>query len=241
MALDGLRAYVQLANGLTEVTRARATAAARALIDQNGGAVAGQVRQQVATMAEELITTSRANRELIVSLVDSEVERVAARLGLVAQEQLDRMTERAERLERRVRELEIALGDRVTPAAAAAAPRVPAKRSTRARAGRPDASTAGESKAASAAADEAASSVARRVAANEATARAVAAEPAEPTAGPPAKRSAAGAAKRVPTRTPAQSPKATAGAGGDAAATARKPARKRPAKQALTDSTGTGP
>ena len=134
MALDGLRAYVQLANGLTEVTRARATAAARALIDQNGGAVAGQVRQQVATMADELVTTSRANRELIVSLVDTEVERVAARLGLSAQEQLDRMTERAERLERRVRELEIALGDRgasAAPAPPAGVPAPPAPRAKR--------------------------------------------------------------------------------------------------------------
>jgi polyhydroxyalkanoate synthesis regulator phasin len=115
MALDGLRAYMQLANGLTEVTRSRAMAAARALLDQSGGSVPGQVRQQVSTIAEELISTSRANRELIVTLVDGEVERVAARLGLVAQEQLERMTERAERLERRVRELELSLADQ-TPA-----------------------------------------------------------------------------------------------------------------------------
>ena len=34
MVLDGLRAYLQLATGLTEVTRERATAAAKALIAQ---------------------------------------------------------------------------------------------------------------------------------------------------------------------------------------------------------------
>ena len=66
MVIDALRGYVQLANGLTDVTRARALQVARQLVDQ-GGDLVGQavsaagstdVSKQVQSLAEDLLATS---------------------------------------------------------------------------------------------------------------------------------------------------------------------------------------
>jgi hypothetical protein len=95
MVVDALRAYMQLASGLTDVTRQRALAAAKQMIDQGGEVVdqmasattqasAAAVRRQAAALAEELIATSRLNRDLLVGLVRAEVERAVERLGLLS-------------------------------------------------------------------------------------------------------------------------------------------------------------
>ncbi|MGH8969252.1 MAG: phasin family protein, partial [Actinomycetes bacterium] len=69
MVLDGLRGYLQLANGLTDVTRERARAAARTLLSQGEAGVDAVVpqpmREQVGSLADDLIATSRANRDLL--------------------------------------------------------------------------------------------------------------------------------------------------------------------------------
>jgi polyhydroxyalkanoate synthesis regulator phasin len=110
MVLDGLRGYIQLASGLTDVTRERARSAAKSLLAQ-GEAGAGVVvppalRAQVGALTEDLLATSRANRALLVNLVRAEVERSVARLGLVSQQELAAATRRSQSLERRVEELE---------------------------------------------------------------------------------------------------------------------------------------
>jgi polyhydroxyalkanoate synthesis regulator phasin len=145
MVLDGLRAYVQLAGGLTDVTRQRALSAARALLEQGsgiGGAVPGQVRDQAAALADDLVATSKANRELIRGLVEAEVERVAGRLGLVSAGELEKVSKRADRLDRRVRELELELAQTSGSPASAAG--------TSSRAGAPSASTTAATNAAQA-------------------------------------------------------------------------------------------
>ena len=91
MVLDGLRGYLQLATGLTDVTRERALAAAKALAAQGeasvGVVVPESVRTQVSALADDLVATSKANRDLLVSLVRVEVERSVARLGLTPGQQ----------------------------------------------------------------------------------------------------------------------------------------------------------
>lgn len=113
MVLEGLRAYLQLANGLTEVTRKRATAAARSLVAQGEAGVEAMVppvmRAQVAIVTEDLMATSKANRDLLLGLVRVEVERTVNRLGLVSAAELEAATSRARSLDDRVRELERAL------------------------------------------------------------------------------------------------------------------------------------
>ena len=109
MVLDGLRGYLQLASGLTEVTRERALAAAKAVAAQGEasvGAVAPGVREQVTSLTDDLLAASRANRNLLIHLVRVEVERSVSRLGLVSSHEVDAANRRAKALERRVEELE---------------------------------------------------------------------------------------------------------------------------------------
>src|SRR3954453_8768423 len=100
MVREALRGYVTLANGLTEVTAGRARAAAKALAEQ-GEATAGQV----SALAEDLINTSRRNRESLVLLVRHEVEQAVKRLGLAPAGDVEELTRRVRELERTVREL----------------------------------------------------------------------------------------------------------------------------------------
>ena len=107
MALDALRGYVQLANGLTDVTRQRALQTARQLLEQGGDVVDVAVStatgvgftKQAQALAEDLIATSRTNRDLLIGLVRTEVERAVARLGLVGADELAAMTRVVERLQ----------------------------------------------------------------------------------------------------------------------------------------------
>ncbi len=122
MVIDGLKAYVQLASGLTDVTRERALAAARTLVAQGeagvGAVLPDAMRVQVANVTDDLIATSKANRDLLVGLVRAEVERSVSRMGLVSAVELNAATRRAEALGDRVQELERALRSaRSTPAA----------------------------------------------------------------------------------------------------------------------------
>ena len=108
--LDGLRGYIQLASGLTDVTRDRARAVVKSVLAQGeagvGVVVPTPVRTQVGALTDDLLATSRANRDLLLNLVRAEVERSVARLGLVSQQELAAATRRSQSLERRVEELE---------------------------------------------------------------------------------------------------------------------------------------
>ena len=113
MVIDGVKAYVQLASGLTDVTRERALAVARTLVAQGeagvGAVLPETMRMQVASVTDDLIATSKANRDLMVGLVRAEVERTVSRMGLVSAAELNAATRRAEALDDRVHELERAL------------------------------------------------------------------------------------------------------------------------------------
>jgi hypothetical protein len=110
MVLDGLRGYLQLANGLTDVTRERARSVAKSLAAQGeasvGAVLPDSVKAQVGSLTDDLIATSKANRALLVGLVGSEVEKATARLGLRVSSELDAANRRSKRLEARVAELE---------------------------------------------------------------------------------------------------------------------------------------
>ena len=100
---DAVKGYLTLAAGLTEVTRERATTAARALVTQ-GEATVGQVGQLV----EDLLEQSRSNREAVSSLVTYEVDRALGRLGLASNDEVAGLLERVRALEAEVRELRAA-------------------------------------------------------------------------------------------------------------------------------------
>jgi polyhydroxyalkanoate synthesis regulator phasin len=105
MVLDGLRGYLQLANGLTDVTRERAMQVAKSLVAQ-GAVLPDSLKTQVGSLTEDLIATSKANRALLLGLVGSEVERATARFGLAMKGELEAAKRRAQRLEQRVADLE---------------------------------------------------------------------------------------------------------------------------------------
>lgn len=94
---DALRAYLELALGLTEVSRKRATKVVRDLLGK-GEAKASQAQ----AMAAELLETSRANRETLTRLVRYEVERALGAVGLATAEEVAELTARVQELERRL-------------------------------------------------------------------------------------------------------------------------------------------
>ncbi|MFI5713885.1 phasin family protein [Kribbella sp. NPDC051620] len=120
MVMDALRGYVQLANGLTEVTKQRAQQAAKALLQQTGAdALTAGVTTKVSDLAEEIVATSKSNRQLLQAIVANEVEGAVARLGFVRSEEVAALTRRVDGLERELAEANDAL---VAATAAASAP-----------------------------------------------------------------------------------------------------------------------
>jgi polyhydroxyalkanoate synthesis regulator phasin len=99
MSFESFRGYVQLASGLGELTRARATEAAQGLLSLSGvAATTGKLTVQVSALAEELLAAATANREHLTTLVRHEVEAAVTRLGLVAAEKLEESQAEVSRL-----------------------------------------------------------------------------------------------------------------------------------------------
>jgi polyhydroxyalkanoate synthesis regulator phasin len=96
---DAIKGYLALASGLTEVTRQRATTAAKALVAQ-GEATAGQVQ----ALADDLVAQSKSNREAMVSLVRYEVDKALGRVGLVSKEEVVSLQRRVKQLEGQLRD-----------------------------------------------------------------------------------------------------------------------------------------
>jgi polyhydroxyalkanoate synthesis regulator phasin len=126
MVMDALRGYVQLANGLTEVTKQRAQQAAKALLQQTGAdALTSGVTTKVSDLAEEIVATSKSNRQLLQAIVANEVEGAVARLGFVRSEEVAALSRRVDGLERELADANDAL---VAASVAASAPAAPAKK-----------------------------------------------------------------------------------------------------------------
>ena len=125
--IDMLKAYLQVANGVGELTRQRALEVARQALAASPAAVVLPVATagvdgltaQVSALADDLLAAGRANRELLRQLVRAEVETVVTRLGLGGQADLQAQLAASRE---RVRELEgtLAQGRRTTAKRAAA-------------------------------------------------------------------------------------------------------------------------
>ncbi|MER7461013.1 hypothetical protein [Micromonospora sp. NPDC126480] len=96
---DAWRAYLELAMGLTEAPRKKAQEAVRRLVG-TGGATAAQLQ----SLAEELMSTSAANREALTKLVRFEVDRALGAVGLATADEVAELTRRVHELERQLRE-----------------------------------------------------------------------------------------------------------------------------------------
>lgn len=121
---DALRSYLQIATGLTEMTVQRVTEAAKQLVEKTGvdlDGVPAQVAQQAQTVpgyvqqiADDLFTTGKANRDLLVGVVRGEVEKAMARLRPWADD-VRRVEDEVARLEHRVTDLEHRLAQASAP------------------------------------------------------------------------------------------------------------------------------
>jgi polyhydroxyalkanoate synthesis regulator phasin len=99
--LDSLKTYIQLASGLTEATAAKAKEAVTGLIGQGLGMstktpdVVGSVQE----MADDLMATSKSNRDLLLSLIRTEVDKAVGRVGFVREDELAALRKHVHRLD----------------------------------------------------------------------------------------------------------------------------------------------
>jgi len=101
MAFESVRAYVQLASGLSDLTRARAMEAAQGLLSlpATGIATGTKMASQAATLTEELLAAAAANRSDLTTLVRAEVDTaIMTRLGLVPVQKFEEVQAEAARL-----------------------------------------------------------------------------------------------------------------------------------------------
>ncbi|WP_205860650.1 hypothetical protein [Phycicoccus sp. HDW14] len=83
MAKRSVRAYVELASGLGEMTRARAVEAAQELVTLAGAKGSStKVAKQVEKLAGDLLTAAEQNRAQVVGLVQREVESAVGRVDV---------------------------------------------------------------------------------------------------------------------------------------------------------------
>lgn len=111
---DAVKSYLALVGSLTEVTRQRATAVARMLVQQ-GEATA----EQVGSLVDDLLAQSRQNREAVSALVTFEVDRTLGRLGLASNDEVSDLLRRVRSLEDEVRRLSATADGRTTGSTAA--------------------------------------------------------------------------------------------------------------------------
>ena len=99
--MDALKGYVQLATGLTEVTAAKARDAASALVNQGmqWTGKSSDAMESVQDIADDLLVTLQENREALMEMICTEVDRAVGRLGFVREDELAALRARVERLE----------------------------------------------------------------------------------------------------------------------------------------------
>lgn len=102
---DVLRGYLDMANGLLEATTGKVKEGAASLMQQGiEASTRGPeiVSTQVQAVAEDLLEQSRTNRELMVGLIRTEVERTVGRMGFVHEEELAAVRRHVQRLEAQI-------------------------------------------------------------------------------------------------------------------------------------------
>ncbi len=147
MVFESVRAYVQLASGLGDLTRARARKAAQGLfaLPAAGMATGTKVASQASVVADELLAAAAANRSNLQSLLRSEVNAAITRAGLVPAHKLEEAQAEAAELREEVATLRS--GSSKAAASKSTAPKSTTPKSTAPKSTAPE-STAPESTAA---------------------------------------------------------------------------------------------
>jgi polyhydroxyalkanoate synthesis regulator phasin len=109
--LDDLRGYLQIASGLTEATSAKARDVVTGLLT-SGLALTSRAMPapdmvgQVQELADELVATSKSNRDMLTGMIRAEVDRAVGRMGFVREDELAALRRHVQRIEAQVAELE---------------------------------------------------------------------------------------------------------------------------------------
>jgi polyhydroxyalkanoate synthesis regulator phasin len=122
MILDDLRSYLQMASGLTEATTGKAREIVSDLMAQGlsltaKAVPAPEMMGQVQELAEDLVSTSRENREALLGLIRAEVDRAVGRMGFVREDELAALRRHVLRLEQLLADGRGAAGAAATPPA----------------------------------------------------------------------------------------------------------------------------
>lgn len=127
MILDDLRSYLQMANGLSEATTGKARDVVGDLLAHGLSVTAKAVPApemmgQVQGLAEDLVSTSRENREALLGLIRAEVDKAVSRMGFVREDELAALRRHVQRLEQQLDAVRTAAGTAsASPAPAASA------------------------------------------------------------------------------------------------------------------------
>ena len=116
--LDDIRGYLQMASGLTEVTAAKAREIAMALVGQglNLSTKAPDVVGQVQELADDLVATSKGNRDLLTGMIRTEVDKAVGRMGFVREDELAALRRHVQRLEFELGEVRAQVAERPSDA-----------------------------------------------------------------------------------------------------------------------------
>src|SRR5258705_3359840 len=96
---EAWRTYLELATGLTEVSRKQVRKVVKEVVGK-GNATADQVKG----MTGDLLAANSANREALGKLVKFEVDKALGRVGLATVDEVSELTARVHDLERQLRE-----------------------------------------------------------------------------------------------------------------------------------------
>jgi polyhydroxyalkanoate synthesis regulator phasin len=103
--LSTLRNYLEMATGLTEATAAKAMEVAGSLIAQGmslGTKQPADMASSVAQAADDLMAQSKTNRDLLIGLIRTEVDKAIGRVGFVREDELAALRARVEKVESQV-------------------------------------------------------------------------------------------------------------------------------------------
>lgn len=101
--LGPLKNYVELASGLTEVTANKAKDAVMSLIAQGmalGAKQPADVAASVQQAADDLMAMSKSNRDMLIDMIRTEVDRAVGRMGFIREDELAALRARVEKLEK---------------------------------------------------------------------------------------------------------------------------------------------
>lgn len=116
--LEDVRGYLQIFTGLSEITAAKAREIALALVGQGMSLTskAPDVVGQVQELADDLMATSKDNRDLLTGMIRVEVDKAVGRMGFVREDELAALRRHVQRLEDELSQVRSELSSSPKPA-----------------------------------------------------------------------------------------------------------------------------